>query len=145
MRRVHRCCVQNFVQISHMSWEEFKKAGLQHFTNLRKKKNGRQEWAWPIWRDFCKIQGTHGYKVVECAIKYIGVISQNALSKIIAPPNGWNSRRQWIIKFFARCDLYSKFLSFGVCSGSEKCDHLGPKSQHNKNNRDLTGWDLLRP
>ena len=36
------------------------------------------------------IQGKHGCKVFECAIKYIGVIKQNAHSLIIAPPSGGN-------------------------------------------------------
>ena len=36
-------------------------------------------------------------------------------------------------------------VSFGVCAGKEKCDHLGRKSGHSKNNRDLAGRDLLGP
>ena len=36
-------------------------------------------------------------------------------------------------------------VSFGVCSGSEKCDNLGQKSCYYKNNKDLAGQDLLRP
>ena len=37
---------------------------------------------------FIRIQCTCGYKVFECATKYMGVMSQNALSLIIAPPSG---------------------------------------------------------
>ena len=37
VRRVHRCCVQSFMQIGEIAWEEFEKVGLQHFTNLQKK------------------------------------------------------------------------------------------------------------
>ena len=40
---------------------------------------------------FSTIQGMHGYRVSECAMIYKGVISQNALSLIIAPPSGENS------------------------------------------------------
>ena len=47
-----------------------------------------------------------------CATKYMGVISQNTLPLIVAPPSGGNSGWQWIITFFARCDLYSKFGEF---------------------------------
>ena len=38
------------------------------------------------------IQGTRGYKVFECALKYMRVIRQNTLSCIIAPPSGTNSQ-----------------------------------------------------
>ena len=31
-------------------------------------------------------------------------------------------------------------LSFGLCSGSEKCNHFGQKSCHSKNNWDLAGF-----
>ena len=31
-------------------------------------------------------------------------------------------------------------VSFGIWSGSEKYDHLGQKSRHSKNNRDLAGF-----
>ena len=67
------------------------------------------------------------------------VISQNALSLIIAPPNGGNWGQQFIINFSGRCDVYSKFGEFRVCSRSEKCYDLGWKSGHSKNNRDLAG------
>ena len=35
----------------------------------------------------------YGYKVFECVIKYMGVISENALSLIIAPLSGGNSQQ----------------------------------------------------
>ena len=43
----------------------------------------------------------------------MGVISQNTLSLIIAPPSVGNLGQQYIIKFFTRCDLYVKFGEFG--------------------------------
>ena len=39
---------------------------------------------------FSTIQLTRGYKVFEYATKYMGVISQNALSLIVVPPSGGN-------------------------------------------------------
>ena len=53
--------------------------------------------------------------------EYMGVISQNALSLITAPPSGGNAERKKIITF---CVTYiPRLVSFGVCSGSEKCDN----------------------
>ena len=40
--------MQSFLQIGEMTWEEFKKVGLQHFASLQKKKNSGCKWAWPI-------------------------------------------------------------------------------------------------
>ena len=40
---------------------------------------------------FNTIQGTRGHKVFECAIKYMGIMRQNALSSIIVPLSGGNS------------------------------------------------------
>ena len=56
----------------------------------------------------------------ECATKFMWVISQNALSLVIAPPSGENWGRQQIMNIFGRCDVYSKFGEFWGCSGSEK-------------------------
>ena len=49
-RRLHSCCVQSFVEMSEIAWDEFEKVCLRHFANLREK-NGRRKWAWPISRD----------------------------------------------------------------------------------------------
>ena len=35
-----------------------------------------------------------GYKVFECAIKYMGVARQNALALIVVPPSGANPGQQ---------------------------------------------------
>ena len=64
------------------------------------------------------------------------IISKNALSLIIVPPSGRNSGLQEIQTFFGRCDvyyyMYISLVSFWVCSGSEKCNHLGQKSNHSQ-------------
>ena len=81
--------MQSLVQMGENAWEEIEKAGLRNFANLRKK--CLAEISAYITR-FNTIQGTHGYKVFECAIKYMSAISQNALSSIIVPPSGQNSQ-----------------------------------------------------
>ena len=78
-----------------------------------------REFAMACMTRFSTIQWTRGYMVFECATKYMWVTSQN-------------THLPWL-------------LSFGACSGSEKCNHLGRKSGHSKNNRDLAGRDLLGP
>ena len=69
----------------------------------------------------------------------MGVISQNALSSITAINN------------FSPGVIYiPSLVSFGVCSGNEKCDHFGYRKKKKNNNnhydykRDLAG-SLLRP
>ena len=68
---------------------------------------------------FSTIQWTRGYKVFECATKHI--IIQNALYLIIAPPCGGNWGRQFIMKFFGRCDVFSKFGGFWGSQSAESC------------------------
>ena len=104
-----RRCVQSFMQIGEIAWEEFEKVGLWHFTNLEEKKCVCGRW----------------YKIFECVM--------------------WCKSRMTIdYDIFSAGVMYIRLLSFGVCSGSENCDHLGQKS-HYKNNRDLAGKDLLGP
>ena len=86
------------------------KKGVRHFANLPGKKMG-------VEMGVAYITRTYGYKFFECATKYMWVISQNALSLIIATPSGGNWGRQYILKFFGRCDVSSKFGQ----------DLLGPK------------------
>ena len=76
------------------------------------------------------IHWTRGYKVFECVTKYMGVISQNALSLITAPPSGGNSGRKKIIKFFARWDLYSKFGEFWGMFRQWKMQSFCPKKKN---------------
>ena len=47
--------------------------------------------------------------VINCT----GVIRQNTLSSIIAPPSGGNSRRQFL-KFLAGVTYITSLMSFGV-------------------------------
>ena len=89
VRRVHRCCVQSLVQMGEIAWEEFEKVGLRYFRNLRKKKRLAEMGRAHMTR-FSAFQWTRGYKVFECVTKYMWVISQKALSLIIAPPSGEN-------------------------------------------------------
>ena len=66
------------------------KVGLQHFANLREKKEAEVGVAY-ITR-FSRIQGTFGF--FECGTNYMAIISQNALSLIIAPPSRhWKNNR----------------------------------------------------
>ena len=94
---------------------------------------------------FNNIHWTHGNGIFECATKCMGVVRQNSLFLIIAPPSGENWVWQPIVKFSAGVMYIPSLVSFGACSGSEKCDHLGRKSGNSKNNRDLASRDLLRP
>ena len=55
-----------------------------------------QKRAWLISQDSAQLS-ERGCKVVECATKYMGVMSQNALSLIIAPPSGGNSTTDYDI------------------------------------------------
>ena len=55
----------------------------------------------------------------------MGVISQNALSLITAPPSGGNSGRQRIIKIFGRCDLHAKFGEFWGMFRRIICNTIG--------------------
>ena len=61
---------------------------------------------------FIRTKWTPGYKVFECATKYMRVEGPNALSLIIVPPSSGNSWQHYIIKLFVRLDLYSKFVEF---------------------------------
>ena len=79
------------VQISEIAWEEFEKVGFATFREFAKKRKTEMGVAY-ITR-FKIIHQTRGYKVFECAIKYMGALRQNALSLIIAPPSGGIS--QW--------------------------------------------------
>ena len=62
--------------------------------------------------DFATIQGMRKYKVMECAINYMGVISQNAFSLIIMPPSGGHSRQPGIITFFGKPLCVKKLLNY---------------------------------
>ena len=97
----YKCCVQRFMQIGEIAWEEFKKVGLWHFGNLQKKMLAY------IMRS-STIQGTSSYKVFVCATKNMRVKRQNALSFIIAPPSGGNSQWQKSQKNFAKPNVFGK-------------------------------------
>ena len=66
--------MQGFLQIGKIAREEFEKVGLRHFGNLRK--NNEAEMGVAYITRFSTIQGTRGYKVFECVIKYLGDIRQ---------------------------------------------------------------------
>ena len=59
---------------------------------------------------------------------------------IIALPSGGIRGQQIFFFKSAGVTYVPSLVSFGVYSGSEKCDHFV-----SKNNRDLAGQDLLRP
>ena len=46
-----------------------------------------------VWEGLEKVGFQHFAKALECATKYVGVMSQNALF-ITGPPSGGNSERQ---------------------------------------------------
>ena len=68
------------------------------FVTFRKFAGGKNHLKW--WTEmgvaymmrFNTIQGTCGYKVFECVMNCMGVISQNTLSLIIGPPSCGNSQ-----------------------------------------------------
>ena len=92
VRTVHRCSVPSFVQIGQISWEEFEKVGLRLFSNLWKKTLAEMGVAYTT--RFSTNHLIRGSKVFKCATQYMGIMSQNALSLIIAPSSGGNFGRQ---------------------------------------------------
>ena len=54
--------------MGEIAWEEVEKVGLRHFANLRKKTKG--EMGVNYIKRLNTIQGTLGYKVFKCAMKY---------------------------------------------------------------------------
>ena len=85
------------------------KFGANQWNRLRGVWKSRfSEMGVPYITRFSTIQWTCGYKVFECPTKYMCVISQNALSLIIAPPSDGNQGQQYIMKFFGRCEVFSK-------------------------------------
>ena len=70
------------MKIGENSWEEFENDIL--LTSERKQ---RRKWAWPIPQNSSQFTE----RVDISATKFMGVISQNALSLITAAPSGGNS------------------------------------------------------
>ena len=68
------------MQIGEITWEEFEKVGLRKKTKKKQKKKTGVEIAY-IMR-FSTIHQTRGYMVFECATKYMGATSQDALSLV---------------------------------------------------------------
>ena len=55
----------------------------------------RRKWAWPISQDSAQFSERVDIRIILiCAAKYIGVMSQNTLSLIIALPSDGNRGRQ---------------------------------------------------
>ena len=63
-----------------------------------------------------------------------GRYKPNALSSIIALPSGGNSQQQQIITFSPGMTYIPSLMSFGVYSGSEKCDYFGRRKIRIKTN-----------
>ena len=76
---------------------------------------------------FNTIQSRRGYKFFWMWINYMGVVSQNTLLLIIAPPSGGHSWWQYIITFFTRCDVYSTFGEFWGMFRQWKMQSLGTR------------------
>ena len=71
-----RRCVQSFMQIGEIAWEEFEKVGLWHFTNLEEKKCVCGRW-YKIFECvmWCKSRMTIDYDIFSAGVMYIRLLS----------------------------------------------------------------------
>lgn len=72
-----------FVQIGEIAWEQHEKSRFSPFCALAKKKTEAEMSVAYIMR-FSTIQGRHGYKVFECATKYVRL----GATFFVPPPTG---------------------------------------------------------
>lgn len=101
--------MQIFVCISQMPYEERSKQVMYHISRQGRISIGGNERGiyQPIQLRHRLIMRLSTTNVIEWLTKYISVISQNALSLILAPPSGENSGQQQIIAFFATSEQFS--------------------------------------
>ena len=75
-----------------------------------------------------------GYDVFECATYGVGVVGQNALALVIAPPMDGHVRRPYQIAIFASSNVHVEIHEFLKMGKSSKMQSRVRKKNNNNNN-----------